>query len=260
MYKIKIKVIYLKIKLTQGVSEICGIHAGDGYLRNKRYRREWDISGSVEERNYYDQHVIPLFNKVFNLNIKGKFFPSRNTYGFVIRDKKVIEFAHNELEFLYGNKSLKVEVPNFIFDKPSLISGFLRGYFDTDGHFSCSKKYGKYSEFKKKFHYYPRIMFSTVSTPLSNNLKKLFKILGIGFYFFTYRSPIKTESLKYRYEINGSERVQKVINLIKPKNITKTSRYLIWKKFGFCPTNISYKQRIAILNGKLDPYTFYKGP
>jgi hypothetical protein len=194
------------------------------------------------------------------LNTKGKFFPSRNTYGFIIRDKKVIEFAHNELGFPYGNKTLNVQVPEFIFDKPSLIINFLRGYFDTDGHFSCSKKYGKYIQFKKKFHYYPRIRLSTVSTSLSNNLKELFKILGIKFCFCIHNSPIKTESLKYIHEINGNKRVEMFINSVKPKNITKTSRYLIWKKFGFCPTNISFNKRKDILNGKIDPYIFYKGP
>jgi len=61
--------------LTPEIAEICGIHAGDGHLRKKG--NEFELSGSFEEREYYDSHVIPLFNKVFNLQIKGKFFPSK---------------------------------------------------------------------------------------------------------------------------------------------------------------------------------------
>ncbi|MDP2906846.1 MAG: hypothetical protein Q8O03_02800 [Nanoarchaeota archaeon] len=47
--------------LNSETAEICGIHAGDGYLRNDGRRRELDISGNVEEQTYYDNHVIPLF-------------------------------------------------------------------------------------------------------------------------------------------------------------------------------------------------------
>ncbi|MCK4670359.1 MAG: hypothetical protein KAT43_04080 [Nanoarchaeota archaeon] len=246
-------------EINQQLAEVCGIHAGDGYLRNDGKRREWDISGSVEEKDYYDEHMIPLFNKLFNLNIKGKFFSSRNTYGFVIRDKKVIEFAHSILGFPYGNKSMIITVPNFIQNSLPLIRKFLRGYFDTDGHFSCTKKYGTYSEFKKKFHCYPRITFSTVSPNLSNNLRKLLQIIGLKYSFHNYKPLKKTESLKYVYEIYGSERTQKFMDLVKPKNTMKTSRFIIWQKFGFCPTNITFQQRQNIINDELDPYMFYKG-
>jgi len=136
-----------KFKIDNSIAEICGIHAGDGYLRNDGRRAEWDISGSIDETGYYNKQIIPLFNSAFNLEIKGRFFPGRNTYGFVIRDKKIIRFAHEVLGFPYGNKSLKVEVPKFILENKKLIPSFLRGYFDTDGHFGCSKKYGKYIEF-----------------------------------------------------------------------------------------------------------------
>ena len=171
---------FLNMIITPELAEICGIHAGDGYLRNDGRRREWDISGSIDEQEYYDVHVIPLFNKTFNLNIKGRFFPSRNTYGFVIRKKCVIEFAHNHLYFPYGNKSRKIKTPKFIFSDIELIKPFFRGYFDTDGHFSCGRKInGKYCHFKKTFHYYPHINFSTVSQNLSIDLKHLFKILKL---------------------------------------------------------------------------------
>jgi len=86
------------------LAEVCGIHAGDGYLRNDGKRKEWDISGNVEEKEYYDNHVIPLFNKTFSLNIKGRFFPHRNTYGFVIRDRK------DKFQFLILRVDLAIDV------------------------------------------------------------------------------------------------------------------------------------------------------
>ena len=251
--------IYLKNIFTPEFAEICGIHAGDGYLRNDGKRREWDISGSVHEKEYYNNHVIPLFNKAFSLEIKGRFFPNRNTYGFVIRDKEVIEFAHDILNFPYGAKSLIVKIPDFILKNVSLMPHFLRGYFDTDGGFSCSKKHGNYSKFKRTFHFYPRVNFSTVSRPLSKDLALLLNSLQIRFCYTTYQPKRKTESLKYRYELNGIKRTKKFTNWIKPRNSTKMSRFWIWKKFGFCPTNITYQQKKDILIGKIDPHIFYKG-
>lgn len=181
------------------LAEISGIHSGDGYLRNDGLRREWDISGSIDEKDYYDNHVIPLFNEAFDLDIKGKFFPSRSTYGFVIRDIKTIRFAHEVLGFPYGAKSSTVKVPNFIFDHKSLIFKFLRGYFDTDGYIGCSKKYGNYCTFKKNYHCYPRASFSTVSKRLSDDLRKLLQKLNVHFCFNTHNSEKETENLKYIY-------------------------------------------------------------
>lgn len=248
-----------KLKASPEISEICGIHAGDGYLRNDGKRRELDISGSCEEKDYYDNHVIPLFNKVFNLSIKGRFFPHRNTYGFVIRDIKIIEFMHN-LGFPYGNKSSIIKIPDSILNKLTLVKHFLRGYFDTDGHISCSKKYGRgYTKFKINFHCYPRVTFTTVSPHLADQLKWVLTTLSLPFYLHTYQPLRKTETLKYICEINGSDRTKRFMDLIKPKNKSKTSRYLIWKKLGFCPTNITYEQRKGILKGTINPHTFYKG-
>ena len=68
-----------EIIMTPELAEICGIHAGDGYLRKRQIlKTELDISGGVDEKEYYDNHVIPLFKKVFKINLKGKFF-SRGT-------------------------------------------------------------------------------------------------------------------------------------------------------------------------------------
>ena len=38
------------IHISPELAEICGIHAGDGYLRGKDHRKELDISGNIEEK------------------------------------------------------------------------------------------------------------------------------------------------------------------------------------------------------------------
>ena len=45
------------------------------------------------------------------------------------------------------------------------------------------------------------------------------------------------------------------MELVGIKNNVKLSRYSVWKKFGFCPSRLSLKQREDVLNGKIDPYT-----
>lgn len=253
------KINLKNLEINPLLAEICGIHAGDGYLRNDGKRREWDISGNIEEKKYYDQHVIPLFKKVFSIKIKGKLFPHRNTYGFVIRDKKIVEFVHENLGFPYGKKSLKVKIPASILENLSLKKSFLRGYFDTDGHLGFGKKYGLYSEFKKTRHCYPRIMFTTVSENIVKSLKEIFEELNFNFVYYTYQPKEQTESLKYRIDINGPKNLKRWLCSIGINNPTKYSRFLIWKKYGFCPTNINYPQRLKILKGLLDPNLCYKG-
>jgi len=244
------------MKLTPELAEICGIHAGDGYLRDDGKRRELDISGSLDEKEYYDNHVQFLFRKVFGIKVNNKNFPSRGTYGFVIRDKYITRVLH-EIGFPYGKKSTTVRIPRQILrSKDKLIHArFLRGLFDTDGGLSFKRGYGKYVEFKRKYPYYPRINLGSVSERLIEEVGVLLKKLGFNFFRHIYRPKRKNENVVYHITINGVSRLSRWMNTIGIKNTTKLSRYLIWKKFGFCPTNITFKQRKDILNGKIDPYS-----
>jgi hypothetical protein len=239
------------------LSEICGIHAGDGYLRNDGMRKELDISGSYDEKEYYDTHVIPLFSKAFSLEIEGRFFPHRHTYGFVIRDGNIIRFMHEKIGFPYGQKSLVVDVPDFIKQDATLIPYFLRGYFDTDGCLAFSKKYGFYSEFKRQRHFYPRLIFSTVSLNLSQSLKEIFQSLGFKFTSYTYQPKRMNENLRYRIDISGNTSLNTWLRLVGIKNSSKYSRLLVWKKFGFCPPNTNFELRQNILKGEINPVSLY---
>ena len=97
------------IELTPELAEICGIHAGDGYLRKRGNKHELELGGSIEEKEYYDYYVIPLFNKTFSLSLVGKKYV-KGTYGFVTSSKIVAETLH-QLNFPYGKKSFCVEAP-----------------------------------------------------------------------------------------------------------------------------------------------------
>lgn len=246
------------------LAEVCGIHAGDGYLRNDGKRRELDISGNLEEKEYYDFHVVPLFEKVFGISVKPKAFPSRATYGFVTRDKSAIELVHF-IGFPYGKKTLTVSVPPAILASKNLELHyrFLRGVFDTDGCLDFNKKTlasGKYSVFKTTRHYYPTIALSTVSKNLFEGLCQLF--CNTDFYYHTKQYLPKNPNYHKQYSLcfSGGINLEMWLKNIGIKNTSKFSRYLIWKKFGFCPRKTTFEQRKQILNKELDPHSFYKDP
>ena len=141
----------MMINLTSELAEICGIHAGDGYLRCREGNKgEVQICGHLEEQRYYDNHVIPLFNNFFSLDIKGKIFSSE-TYGFVCYNK-IIRDALLELGFPSGKKSNYVKIPEIILNSKNkvLFCRFLRGIFDTDGNLSFRKSYAGINKFNKK--------------------------------------------------------------------------------------------------------------
>ena len=174
----------MKIDITPELAEIIGIYVGDGYLRYEGARKELDISGGYEEKEYYDNHVIPLCNKTFNISIIGKFFPSRSTYGFVIRNRSVLEIF-KEIGFPSGNKSVIIRIPDSIkYSKNTeIITRFLRGYFDTDGCVCFRNRKGgeNYTFFKQKYHYHSRIILSPVSKALVEDLKVMLTQLGFTF-------------------------------------------------------------------------------
>lgn len=238
------------------IAEICGIHAGDGHLR--RNGKGFEISGSYEEKEYYDQHIIPLFNSLFDLNIKGKFFPTKGTYGFSISSKAIIFFLIS-FGFPKGKKDDIVQIPEQILHSqdPTIRRAFLRGIFDTDGCITFDKRIYNTSIFKKTRNYYPRILFSTISKKLAIGIKQLCEKEGFICKIYIYKSKKQTESLKYKLQIVGINNLERWMNVITPQNPVKVSRYIIWKKYGFCPTNTNYKERTKILKGELDPNLFY---
>ncbi|MCX6801397.1 MAG: hypothetical protein NTZ73_04370 [Candidatus Diapherotrites archaeon] len=252
----------LNLEMTPDLAEVCGIHAGDGYLRNRNNRHfELDISGNVDEKEYYDEHVVPLFERVFGIKIKPKFFPHRNTYGFLICNRKVCEFMHSQ-GFPYGKKTLTVAIPEQILNSRNLdvIYGFLRGLFDTDGTIYFKKRGGSgYREIHKKRHTYPIICVGICSKELCDGVGKL--LINTGFQFSMSRQikgPINHDS--YRLSIMGDQNIILWMHNIGFKNNMKYNRFLIWKRFGFMPPNLVLKNQKNILSGVVNPNEFYEGP
>jgi len=245
----------MMIIMSPELSEICGIHAGDGYMRlRERNKGEVDISGHFEEKEYYDTHVVPLFNKVFGLDIKGRYF-SRGSYGFVNYDKRIRDVLI-ELGFPTGKKSLFVRVPPLILESRDLkiYGAFLRGLFDTDGNLYFRKSYVGINKFNKTHNHYPVIKIVSISKLLIEDVIKMLHNMDIIFNYHCYEPKKKNENRGYVISINGLNGLNKWMELVGIKNSVKLTRYLVWEKFGFCPIHTTLRQREDILNGKLDIY------
>jgi intein/homing endonuclease len=174
----------VNILLNSDLAEICGIHAGDGYMRKRSHSYEFELSGGFDEKEYYDLHVVPLFERYFNIKIKTQYFKTKHTYGFRICKKEVCEVLH-ACGFPYGKKTFVVEVPKQILESRNLdiIYSFLRGVFDTDGCFSFKKRNGSgYREFLIKRHTSPEISIKLCSKPLRDGIAKLLSKTGFTFF------------------------------------------------------------------------------
>jgi hypothetical protein len=237
------------MRIVKELAELAGIHAGDGYLRYIGKRQELDISGGYEEQSYYDTHVIPLFNIVFSTSIHGKFFPSRKTYGFVCRNRTILQ-EFRKLGFPSGNKSKIVRCPKVILTStdPAIWCRFLRGYFDTDGCLTFDKRVCAKRGFPIANHHYPRIMFTTTSPGLARDVLDLLGRIGINARCYAHTPRKKTESLKSKIQVVGITNLSIWMKRIGIANPSKYSRYRIWMLQGFCPPNTTFVQRQQLLS------------
>lgn len=86
---------------------------------------------------------------------------------------------------------------------------------------------------------------------MASGVKILLDYLGIRNFLYSHKPKNFRENIAYRVIINGVDGLEKWMEMIGSKNPVKLSRYHVWKKFGFCPTNLSLEQREGLLNGKL---------
>jgi len=243
------------MKITKEFSEILGMFAADGCLQDE-YICMW---GNIyEDKEYYDKIVCPMFSKVFNKKVVAHEKKSNSVYGFYLCDKKIVKIFR-ELGFT-NNKTYIVKVPKEILESEdkSIISAFIRGFTDCDGCLSFMKRYEKgYKEFKRKYHTYPKISITVVSKNIIDDISYLLTKLEIDHTKHTF----KIEKINWKdhqvITIRGINRLTKWNKSIGFNNNAKITKYLIWKKFGFCPAYTNINQRKLILNNKLDPRSFY---
>lgn len=246
------------MKVSEELSEVLGMFAADGCLQ-KQYICIW---GNInEDKNYYNKIVCPLFSRIFKKNITAHEKKSNSVYGFYLCDKKIVEFFR-KIGFS-NKKTYNVRVPKIILNSNNskIYAAFIRGFVDCDGCLVFQRRIGKYKLFKRKFHTYPKIEIKIISKQMIEDLSCMLNKLGIKHTKHITKSKKVNEKQVYSMVVRGPSRIQSWIDKIGFNNPVQYSKYLIWKKFGFCPIRTSLKQRELILDGKLNPYLIYKsGP
>jgi DNA-binding transcriptional regulator WhiA len=224
------------MEINNEVAELCGVILGDGHLHNTENRIT--ITGSIEDLDYYQNHIIPLFEKYFNIIPKLIKDKNKNSYRLVLQNKRVFNFFINEVGLIRGRK-ISIYIPRLIFEDITLLKPFIKGLFDTDGSLKFSKQ-------KKEINYYPRIRFSLYRTPLSLELSYVFQKLDFNFGFC-----VDKRNGVLCYDISGSKNLDKWMNVVGSSNNVHITKYLIWKKFGYVPPKISLDQRQKLLKKKI---------
>src|SRR3989344_5274479 len=224
----------MEVKFIPETAEICGAIIGDGWME-QRGNALYITGHKSEDKDYYDNHLGPLFSKNF-IYVKPRNYPYWSVYGIHSYKKEVIDSIVN-LGIQKGKKVYTTKFPEWIFNSNELMIAGLRGLFDTDGCFNCQKCYGKYdNKFRKKYHCQPRVLITSTSKKLIYQSFEILMSLGLH--------PTKVEMREkgvicgkkcersYTIKINRLNEIHKwfdVFNLSSnPKHVTK---YLVWKKF-----------------------------
>ncbi len=242
-------------------AELCGAIMGDGWIE-EREKGFFIVGDPEEDKDYYDKHLTDLINEVLKINIKPKNFRYWRVYGISVYKKNVIKRLLS-LGLAKGRKVKSAFVPDWILNSDKqIVFSFLRGIFDTDGCVFCQKDYTRYANiFNSNYHSKIRIRICSISQKLIEQIFSLCKkydfrcvkrMLKGGFSCHRNRSDI------HILEINEINSIHRWFQELKPSNPKHNTKYLIWKRFGFCPPNTKIKQRKDILKNKLNPYKLYK--
>lgn len=155
----------LPTKLTPALAEEIGIHTGDGTLPVKKYY--FSVRGDIEEREYYTGHVIPLYKKIFGIDIQ--LLERAPICGIEVSSKGIYLFKKDVIGLPVGKKVGRVEVPDCIIQSRNkeIIKSFIRGVFDTDGSVYCHRN-----------RRCPAIEICVKSEKFINKTAKLLELLG----------------------------------------------------------------------------------
>lgn len=222
------------------LAEILGFVLGDGNIAKTGYKLT--IGGNTQDELYYKSRVIPLIAKYFTVNPKIYKLKEREGINLEFHSKELINFL---LKWdMKRGKKINPKIPRIVLNNKLLYSSFLRGLFDTDGTL-------KFSRQNKNINYYPRIGISQKPCRMVYELKKLISASNFNSSFWeedNSRGYLKENSIISNYQISGKNNLKLWFKIIKPKNPIHITKYLIWKKLGYCPKNTTVYQRLKLLN------------
>ncbi len=252
----------MKCNENNNIAEFLGWHMGDGCISITKRYSEYTLTGDIkEERQFYEDIIIPTFNKIFKDILKKpvilKHYKSVGVCGIYIFDREFVSVLQERFNIKHGKK-LNVGIP-IKFKSNTEKKNFLRGIFDTDGsiYFCKSNIKTRKESLNSIFHYKPKIKLATISKKLIDDVYKLLVELGYGPRLYKPRKQRKNEKFMHAIVLDTKRDTMKWIKEIGFKNMKHTSKINVWKKYGFCPPHTTLKERCDILDNKLNPLKFY---
>ena len=232
----KNKEVNQKMKINEELAELIGIILGDGHMHTKH--NLFTIVGSLEDYYYYQDYVMPLFEKISGKIPSIRKRNDRNAYYLMLTSKDLMSYLTNKIGMTRGSK-INASIPKIIFSNKKFARAFLRGIFDTDGCLKFSKQ-------TKKINYYPRVQIALQKSHLATEIGTLLKLVG-----FSYGS---WEDSRFNgaiyYNISGKKNTEKWIKEISPSNPVHISKFHFWKRFGYYIPKSTLKSRLARLKTK----------
>lgn len=110
-------------------------------------------------------------------------------------------------------------------------------------------------------HYYPTIGLTSKSDILIKEVNDILEAMNfktsVRYNVENYDKRTNQTYTKSTLELNGVENLNLWIDKIGFNSSKHLTKHILWKKYGFCPANTNIKQRLDILNDKIDISSFY---
>lgn len=202
--------------ISAALAELLGMHAGDGTLYRTTSGMVWELRGNLDEKEFYDLHVVPLIASLgFTLQGRERSGGKNGCYG-VRCCKRAFHQLLLDAGFSPGKKAANVIVPARITEAGTACkAAFLRGLIATDG---TAYMRGKH----------PYIELGVGSVALRDGAVQLLQDLGLIARIWTY-NPRQRGGPIYFLRLSGVRKVrrfQEYVGLSNPKHHRRIARFL----------------------------------
>lgn len=206
-------------KLDEGLAGLTGFIHGDGHIkegkRHKKAGKDQLFVYMTEEESY---SLLPILDALFGPVELRPFYEKENgelIYEWRLTDPKDLEIYKDQL--LWHRLSHEIEVPDLIFKSPeSVISAYLRGYFQADG-WPEKQRVGLTSISEKGLRGVQELLLMLevdshvgeyTKASLGRHDRYVLDVTGIYRPLFMERVGFLVKDFKYQADVRGNQKVR----------------------------------------------------
>lgn len=191
------------------------------------------VCHAIDEKEFCLHFVLPMIRRLFR--VKPTLYKKKGklAYGMSFGSRALISHLADKYDFPLGEAPKRVPPP-ILQASLGIQKHFVRGLFDADGTLVFSKK--TYSK-----HQYPSIELKNKHREFLLEVERMLD--GLGF-----RTSIGKSVESWVLRINGREMLILWMRVIGSANLKHTSKYLVWRKSGYCPPATTVPERLGLLN------------